>query len=59
VNPHKRWTQTDITELRQRVNDGQGTRAIADAIGRSEDDVRTMIGRLRLVQSGDPRLLAG
>jgi hypothetical protein len=45
---HQRWTQTDINDLRSGVAGGVEIEAIADALGRTVEDVRTMALRLRL-----------
>ena len=45
---HQRWTQSDINDLRSGVASGVEVEAIAEALGRTVEDVRTMILRLRL-----------
>lgn len=45
---HRRWTQTDINDLRSGVVGGVGVEAIADALGRTVEDTRAMALRLRL-----------
>lgn len=45
---HQRWTQSNINDLRSGVASGVEVEAIADALGRTVEDVRTMILRLRL-----------
>lgn len=45
---HQRWTQSNINDLRSGVASGVEVEAIAEALGRTVEDVRTMILRLRL-----------
>jgi hypothetical protein len=45
---HQRWTQTNIDDLRSGVAGGVNIEAIADALGRTVEDTRTMAQRLRL-----------
>jgi hypothetical protein len=44
----KRWTQTDITELRGRLEVGQSMVEISEALQRSSDNVIAMMSRLSL-----------
>jgi len=44
----KRWTQTDITALRGRLEAGEPTAEICEALERSADDVLQMMSRLSL-----------
>ena len=44
----KRWTQTDITELRGRLESGESVDEVSGALERSADDVLTMMARLSL-----------
>jgi len=44
----KRWTQTDITALRGRLEGGESAAEISAALERSTDDVLTMMSRLSL-----------
>ena len=46
--PPRRWTQTDISELRRRLGVGESAEQIADGLARSEEDVRRMAVRLGL-----------
>lgn len=48
MTPHRRWTQADITDLRERVGAGTPPAKIAEAAARSVEDVARMIGRLHL-----------
>ena len=48
MEAHQRWTQSDITELRTRLQTGEGVAAIAAAVQRDADEVLAMMGRLRL-----------
>jgi hypothetical protein len=48
---HARWTQTDITTLRERVNDNTPLHELAKLLGRSPHDVQQMIDRLHLTES--------
>lgn len=48
INTHRRWTQTDINDLRTGVASGVGVDAIADALGRTVEDTRAMVMRLNL-----------
>lgn len=43
-----RWTQTDISALRQALGAGQPAADLAAALGREPADVSAMMGRLRL-----------
>jgi hypothetical protein len=49
---HARWTQTDITMLRERVGAGASIDDLASLLGRSASDVAHMMDRLRLVPTG-------
>jgi len=44
----KRWTQTDITALRNRLGDGESAEGIAEALERSAENVLGMMSRLCL-----------
>ena len=44
----QRWTQSDITDLRARVQVGDSVEKIAEESQRSPDEVRSMVSRLRL-----------
>lgn len=44
----KRWTQTDITALRSRLNVGESAVEIAMALERSAENVSVMMSRLCL-----------
>ena len=44
----KRWTQTDITALRGRLEGGESAVEICEALERSVDDVQAMMSRLSL-----------
>ncbi len=48
MNPHQRWTQSAITELRERVQLGETLADIVTALERQPGDVSAMMGRLRL-----------
>jgi hypothetical protein len=54
MNEHRRWTQTHITELRERVQIGGALADIASALGRTPDEVTTMVRRLRLRLTSGP-----
>jgi len=43
-----RWTQTDITELREQVKSGTSISDLASVLDRSAADVTQMMERLRL-----------
>jgi len=45
---HKRWTQTDITELRARLEVGESAVEISELLQRSSEDVVGMMSRLCL-----------
>ena len=45
---HQRWTQTNINDLRSGIASGVEVEAIADALERTIEDVRTMVLRLHL-----------
>ncbi len=49
---HRRWTQGDITDLRQRLSLGEAKTEIAAAIGRPITNVMAMMARLRLRETG-------
>jgi hypothetical protein len=49
VTPHRRWTQSDITDLRRRLLADEAVAAVAGAAQRSEEDVRRMAVRLGLL----------
>jgi hypothetical protein len=44
----KRWTQTDITDLRSRLEAGESAVAIAEALQRSSENVLGMMERFSL-----------
>ena len=44
----QRWTQSDITDLRTRVQLGDPVEKIADESERTADEIRSMVARLRL-----------
>jgi hypothetical protein len=44
----RRWTQTDITELRSIVGDGSTVEQIAVKLDRTSTDVAALMSRLRL-----------
>lgn len=44
----RRWTQADVTTLRDAVGAGEPVEQIADRLQRETDEVRTMMRRLRL-----------
>ncbi|HEX8413641.1 MAG TPA: hypothetical protein VF637_07110 [Sphingomicrobium sp.] len=44
----QRWTQSDITDLRARVQMGDSVEKIAEESQRTPDEIRSMIARLRL-----------
>lgn len=46
--PHRRWTQADITALRQAIGSGEPIGRIAEQLGRDTDAVTLMMNRLRL-----------
>jgi hypothetical protein len=46
--PHRRWTQGDITTLRQAIGSGEPVARIAEQLGRDGDAVTLMMNRLRL-----------
>ena len=48
MNTEKRWTQTDITELRVRLEGGESAAEISEALERSPDNVLAMMSRLSL-----------
>lgn len=48
MNAEKRWTQTDITELRGRLEGGESALEISESLQRSSDDVLAMMSRLSL-----------
>jgi len=48
----RRWTQTDITDLRQRLAAGTTENEIAAAVDRTVEAVEAMMSRLRLRGSG-------
>lgn len=48
TNRHQRWTQTSINDLRSGVAGGVDIEVIADALGRTVDEIRAMAFRLRL-----------
>ena len=48
TDKHQRWTQTDINDLRSGVAGGVEVEGIAEALGRTVEDTRAMVLRLRL-----------
>jgi len=48
MSTDKRWTQTDITALRGRLEGGESAVEICEALERSADDVLAMMSRLSL-----------
>lgn len=46
--PHARWTQSDITSLRERASSGAPLIDLAMMLGRSSEDVHHMMIRLRI-----------
>jgi predicted transcriptional regulator len=48
LNPHRRWTQTDITALRDLLQQGQSVGEIANRLHRNPEEVSSMMRRLRL-----------
>jgi hypothetical protein len=48
MSTDKRWTQTDITALRGRLEGGESAAEISAALERSPDDVLAMMSRLSL-----------
>lgn len=48
MNPHPRWTQTHIGDLRAGLLQGEHMDAIALALDRSREDVASMVRRLGL-----------
>ena len=52
TNKHHRWTQTHINDLRSGVASGMEVAVIADTLGRTVEDTRVMILRLRLRVAG-------
>lgn len=46
--PHRRWTQGDITALRQAIGSGASVERIAEQLGRDTEAVTLMMSRLRL-----------
>lgn len=45
---HQRWTQSDITELRSRLEVGGSVSEIAEALQRPQANILEMMSRLRL-----------
>ena len=48
MEPHQRWTQTAITDLRARLQAGETVDHIATALQRRPDTITSMMSRLRL-----------
>ncbi len=48
TDPHKRWTQGDITTLRAGVGGGEPLESLAERLQRAPTEVTTMMERLRL-----------
>ena len=48
MDPHQRWTQTQIDELRARVRSGETLDIVAEALARQPAEIRAMLDRLRL-----------
>ena len=44
----ERWTQTHISDLRLGLRGGETVETIATALGRTPEDLRAMMDRLRL-----------
>lgn len=44
----RRWTQGDVTQLRESVGAGEPVERIAERLHREADEVATMMRRLRL-----------
>jgi hypothetical protein len=47
MNPHRRWTQTDITGLRDQLQQGHPVAEIATGCSNPEE-ISSMMARLRL-----------
>jgi hypothetical protein len=54
MNEHRRWTQTHITELRDRLQLGQALADIAKSLERTPEDITAMMRRLRLRLTAAP-----
>jgi hypothetical protein len=52
----ERWTQSHITDLRVGLRGGETVETIATALGRTPDDLRAMMDRLRI--KPQPSLIA-
>jgi Mn-dependent DtxR family transcriptional regulator len=48
MNPHRRWTQTDITTLRDLLQQGRPVADVAARLHRNPEEVSSMMRRLRL-----------
>jgi hypothetical protein len=48
MNPDQRWTQTALSDLRSRLDEGEQIEGVAAGLGRSVADVQAMMTRLRL-----------
>lgn len=48
MNPHQRWTQTDLNDLRARLGAGEQPAEVAAAVGRTAEGVLAMMSRLRM-----------
>jgi hypothetical protein len=48
MSTFQRWTQTDITELRSRLEVGGTVADIAETFQRPVENIRAMMSRLRL-----------
>jgi hypothetical protein len=48
MNTHRRWTQTDITALRDQLQQGHPVTEIANRLHRNSEEVSSMMQRLRL-----------
>jgi len=48
MNIFQRWTQTDITELRSRLEMGGSAAEVAEALQRPLENILAMMSRLRL-----------
>ncbi|MBB3910821.1 hypothetical protein GGQ81_001422 [Sphingomonas desiccabilis] len=48
MNPQRRWTQTDITGLRNQLQQGHPVAEIANRLHRNPEEISSMMWRLRL-----------
>lgn len=51
---HRRWTQSDITDLRLRIQGGASVADLVKMLQRGAADVAAMTARLRLVPTAAP-----